>query len=97
MEDVKSYLKKNICIFCDNKQKEKCVKIQKLEKNGLITYKCLNFKKQQQEKEERMFSKFIKFEYLNEFNKYVVTVIKETPHNVIDQLKSKYDEVEILK
>lgn len=95
MEDVKNYLKKNICIFCPNNNKEKCMNIQKINQNGVITYKCLNFQKK--EKEPRVLNKFIKFEYLNEFNKFVVTVIKETPKNVLDELKIKYDEIEILK
>lgn len=95
MEDVKDYLKKNICIFCDNEKKEKCMNIQCINQNGLFTCKCLNFNRKQEAKQERMFSKFIKFEYLNEFNKYVVIVIKETPKNVIEELKLKYDEIEI--
>lgn len=96
MEDVKNYLKKNICIFCDNNRKENCMNIQQNKNDGVFTCKCLNFiKKQQQSKEERIFSKFIKFEYLNEFNRFTVVIIKETPHNIIDQLKLKYDQIEI--
>lgn len=97
MEDVENYLKKNICIFCDNTRKEKCMKIQQINNNGIITCKCLNFNRKQETKQERMFSKFIKFEYLNEFNKYVVIVIKETPKNIIEELKMKYDQIEILE
>lgn len=95
MEDVKNYLRKNICIFCPNNKKEKCMDIQKNSQNGIITYKCLNFQKK--ETENRILNKFIKFEYLNEYNKLVVIVIKETPDNIIKELKLKYDEIEILK
>lgn len=95
MEDVKNYFKKNICIFCDNKNKEYCMNIQEIKKNNIIQHKCLNFIKKQEDRQEKVFSKFIKFEYLNEYNKYVVIVIKNTPKTIIEQLKLKYDEVEI--
>lgn len=95
MEDVKNYLMKNICIFCPNNKKENCMKIQTIKKGGMVTYKCENFQKQ--EKPQRVYQKFIRFEYLNEFGKYTVGLIKETPHNIIDELKKKYDEIEILK
>lgn len=93
MEDVKNYLKKNICIFCPNKNKKNCMKIHKINNDGVITYRCLNFQKK--EKENRVLNKFIKFEYLNEYNKFVVIVMKETPQNVLDELKMKYDQIEI--
>lgn len=95
MEDVKNYIKKNICIFCPNNTNNDCMKIQKQTRNGVSTYKCLNFQKQ--EKPKRVFEKFIKFEYLNEYNKLVATIIKGTPKNIVDELKLKYDEIEILK
>ena len=70
-------------------------KYKKNNKNGVLTYKCLNF--QRKEKPKRIYDKFIKFEYLNEFNKFIGVVIKETPQYIIDELKSKYDGIEILK
>ena len=95
MEDVKEYITKNICIFCPNNTNNNCMEIQKNNKNGVLTYKCLNF--QRKEKPKRIYDKFIKFEYLNEFNKFIGVVIKETPQYIIDELKSKYDGIEILK
>lgn len=94
MEDVKNYLRKNICIFCSNNNEEKCMNIQKAIKNGVIIYKCSNFIKK--EKESKIHNKFIKFEYLDEFNKFIVVVIKDTPQNILNDLKQKYDEIKIL-
>ena len=75
-------MKKNVWIY------------KKAIKNGVIIYKCSNFIKK--EKESKIHNKFIKFEYLDEFNKLVVVVIKETPKNILDDLKLKYDEIKIL-
>jgi hypothetical protein len=95
MKDVKNYILKNICIFCPNNINNNCMKIQTNNKNGVLTYKCLNF--QRKEKPKRIYDKFIKFEYLNEFNKFIAVIIKETPQHIIDELKYKYDGIEIMK
>ena len=92
MKDVERLLKENICIFClKHECKEKCMELQTINQFGLITHKCLNFKKKQTTPIE--FVEFVRYTFYDENGKYVAIIKTKTPHYTINQMKQKFDEV----
>ena len=94
MEDVKENFKKYVCIFCSEHKCEnnyKCMNIKKENKNNILTYKCCNFKKKFRLEPE--FIKFIKYTYYEENGDYIAIINTNTPIDIINKMKTKFDEV----
>jgi len=91
MKDVQKDLKEKICIFCLRHECMNCMNIHKSKKNGIVTYKCINFKKGKIIMED--YKEYLKYSFYDETNSYIAIIEKNTPKEIIEEMKKHFDEV----
>ncbi len=87
---MEKIIRKNFCDFCKNKCGNGCLSIEIVQSDNFITYRCLNY---QNDAPLEPFKKFIKYDYYDEQNNYIVIIKPQTPKETIAELRKRYDYV----
>ena len=88
MDKERELFKKYICTYCIKEGCGYCYAPIKRNK-GCKTIQCINYRKKNIHPET--YSSYIRYTYYDETGMYIAIIKMNTPTNVINKIKSKYD------